>query len=102
MTTSTISLQDYEAAEREFLLMRAKKIWRGHAAVFVAVAATFAYLEKAAGGGIWWPYVIVVAWSVALFVHHRSAVRYGDAHAREEQIRIEWRAGRSKEQFVHR
>lgn len=102
MTTSSISLEDYEAAERELLLMRARKIWRGHAVVFVVVAATFAYLEKGTGGDIWWPYVILVAWSVALFAHYRSAVRYGDAHAREEQIRIEWRAGRSKEQLAHR
>ena len=102
MLRTTISLQDYEVAERELALRRAKRLWIRHAAVFGIATAVFALVEVGAGGMLWWPYVLLVGWAGALFAHYRSAIRYGEAHIREEQVRIEWRAGRSKEQLVPR
>jgi 4-hydroxybenzoate polyprenyltransferase len=102
MPRTTISLQDYEVAERELALRHAKRRWIWHAAVFGVAVAVFLLLELLAGGTVWWPYVLLVAWASALFAHYRWAVRFGEAHIREEQVRIEWRAGRSKEKLVTR
>jgi hypothetical protein len=102
MPRTTISLQDYELAERELALWHAKRLWIRHAGVFgIAVAASL-LLELLAGGTVWWPYILLVGWAGALFGHYRWAIRYGEAHIREEQVRIEWRAGRSKEKLVTR
>lgn len=102
MPRTTISLQDYEVAERELALRRAKQLWIRHAVVFGIAVAVFALIELAAGGTIWWPYVLLIGWAGVLFAHYRRAIRYGEAHVREEQVRIEWRAGRSKEELVPR
>jgi hypothetical protein len=102
MPRTTISLQDYEVAERELALQRAKRLWVWHAAVFGIAMAVFVLIELAAGGTVWWPYVLLIGWAGALFGHYRWAIRYGEAHIREEQVRIEWRAGRSKEEPVPR
>jgi hypothetical protein len=102
MPRTTISLQDYEAAERELELRHARRLWIWHAAVFGVATAVFVLVELIAGGTIWWPYVLLIGWACALFAHYRWAVRYGEAHIREEQVRIEWRAGRSKETLAPR
>jgi 2TM domain-containing protein len=102
MPRTTISLQDYELAERELALRHAKRLWIRHTAVFGVAVAVLLLLELLAGGTVWWPYILLVGWAGALFVHYRWAVRYGEAHIREEQVRIEWRAGRSKEKLVPR
>jgi hypothetical protein len=70
--------------------------------LFGIALAVFVLIELAAGGTLWWPYVLLIGWAGALFGHYRWAIRYGEAHIREEQVRIEWRAGRSKEELVPR
>ena len=102
MPRTTISLQEYEVAERELALRRAKRVWIRHAAVFGIALAVLLLLELLAGGTVWWPYVLLVAWAGGLFAHYRWAIRHGEAHIREEQVRIEWRAGRSKEELAPR
>jgi fatty acid desaturase len=102
MKPTAISLEEYEAAERELALRHARRIWLVHACVFAVAAALLAIVEVAANGGIWWPYVLLLSWALALFAQYRWSIRYGDAHAREQQIRVEWRAGRSKEELVPR
>ena len=102
MRPAPISLQEYETAERELELRRAKRHWLLHASVFAVVTAIFAIVASGGGGGLWWPYVLLVSWALVLFAHYRFGIRYADAHAREQQIRIEWRAGRSREKLVPR
>ena len=102
MKPTPISLKDYEAAEREFVLRRNKRFWLLHASLFGIGTAIFAIVEAGASGALWWPYVLFVAWAIALFTHYNRLVRYGDAHERQQQIRIEWRANRAKEDLVPR
>ena len=102
MKPTPISLEEYEAAERELVLRRAKRFWLLHASLFGVGAAIFAIVEAGANGALWWPYVLFIAWAIALFVHYNRSVRYGDAHEREQQIRIEWRASHSEEELAPR
>jgi fatty acid desaturase len=102
MRVEPISLKEYEAAERELAERRAKRFWLWNATLFAVAAAIFAIVEAGANGALWWPYVLLILWVVVLVVHRRWAIQYGDVHKREEQIRIEWRAGRSKEKLVPR
>jgi hypothetical protein len=41
-------------------------------------------------------------WAVALGVYYRRWVRHGDERIREQQFRVEWRAGRSTERLTPR
>jgi hypothetical protein len=102
MKPAEISLEEYEAAERELAERHARRLWFVHASLFVVAVGALALFEARANGGLWWPYVLIAAWALVLFAHYRWSIRYGDAHAREQQIRIEWRAGRSKEELVPR
>jgi len=102
MKLDAISLEEYEAAERELARSHAKRMWLLDAALFALTAATFAIVEVGANGGLWWPYVLLLSWAFALVAHYRWSIRYGDAHAREQQVRIEWRAGCSREKLVPR
>ena len=102
MKPTAISLEEYEAAERELAGRRAKRFWLLHASLFGVGTAIFAIVEAGANGALWWPYLLFVAWAIVLFINYNRSVRYGDAHEREQQIRIEWRAGRSKEELVPR
>jgi hypothetical protein len=102
MKPTAISLEEYEAAERELAERRARRFWFLHASLFVVVAGTLAILEASANGSLWWPYVVLASWALVLFGHYRGSIRYADAHAREQQIRIEWRAGRSRDELVPR
>jgi hypothetical protein len=102
MRPAAISLQEYEAAERELALRRARRYWLLHACLFAVAAGMFAIVEAGAKGGLWWPYVLLISWALVLFTQYRWTIRNGDAHAREQQIRIEWRAGRSREELVPR
>ena len=95
-----ISLQDYEEAERQLLLTQRMNRWRRHSVVY-AVVGTVLLLLDVRSGGPWTPDVLLLlGWAVVLFLHYRWAREYGDVHVREQQIRTEWRAGRSKEELV--
>jgi hypothetical protein len=102
MKPTAISLEEYEAAERELAATHARLFWFLHASLFVVALGSFAFVEAAANGGLWWPYLMLAAWALVLLAHYRRSIRYGDAHAREQQIRIEWRAGRSRDELVPR
>jgi hypothetical protein len=102
MKPTPITLEEYEAAERELALRQAKHVWRVHASVFALAAATSAVIELSQSGSLWWPYVLLVGWALVLFAHYSWTIRYGEAHAREQQIRVEWRAGRAREDLAHR
>jgi hypothetical protein len=98
----SISILDYEAAERELLLARARRIWQLHAFAFAAAAVTLISMGVLTTGIPWLTYLVLAVWAVVVAMHYRQAVRYGDAHIREQQVRIEWRAGRSREGFLGR
>jgi hypothetical protein len=102
MKPTAISLEEYEVAERELAGRRAKRFWLLHASLFGVGTAIFAIVEVGANGALWWPYLLFVAWGLALFAHYNWSVRHGEIHEREQQFRIEWRASRSKDELVPR
>jgi hypothetical protein len=89
-----ISVDAYEAAERDLLLAHARKIWRRHATTFALVVGGLILFELRSDGASWLVYLALAAWAVVVGLHYRGWVRYGDARIREQQSRIEWRAGR--------
>jgi hypothetical protein len=100
MNRVTISLKEYEEAERQLLQTQRMRRWRGHGAVYAAVGTVLLLLDLRTGG-LWWPLVLLLlAWAGVLLFHHRWVREYGDAHVREQQIRAEWSAGRSKEELA--
>jgi hypothetical protein len=99
---ATISVDAYEAAEREMLLARARRIWRRHAMAFSIAVGTLVLVEVRLGGASWFAYLVLSLWAVVLAFHYRGWVRYGDERIREEQFRIEWRAGGSNKHLVPR
>jgi hypothetical protein len=102
MNRVKISLQEFEEAERQLLLAQRMHRWRIHAVVY-AVVGTLLVLLNVRSGGSWLPEVLVLGvWAGLLFGHLRWAREYGDVHVREQQIRAEWNAGRSKEELVHK
>lgn len=94
-----ISVSDYEAAERELYAADARKAWRRHAAVF-AVGVVALILAATTGNVPWLVYFVVSLWAVMLATHYYGWVRHGDERIREQQTRIEWRAGRANEHLV--
>jgi hypothetical protein len=100
MNRVRISLQEFEEAERQLLLAQRMHRWRVHAVVYTVVG-TLLLLLNGRSGGSWLPEVLVlVVWAGFLFGHYRWAREYGDVHVREQQIRAEWSAGRSKEELA--
>jgi fatty acid desaturase len=100
--TTNISVDAYEAAERDLLLARARKAWRRHAVTFAVAVGFIAFVELRWGGVSWLVYFLVGAWAVAVGVHYRGWVRHGDERIRDQQGRIEWRAGRANEYLAQR
>jgi hypothetical protein len=94
--TTKISVDAYEAAERDLLLDRARKVWRRHAVTFALAAGLIALVELRWGAS-WFAYFVLAVWAVVVGFHYRGWVRHGDERIREQQGRIEWRAGRSNE-----
>jgi hypothetical protein len=95
-----ISLREYEEAERQLLLTQRMKRWRLHGAAY-AIAGTVLLLFDVRSGGPWTlDVLLLLGWAVVLLLHYRWAREYGDVHVREQQIRAEWRAGRSTEELV--
>ena len=102
MNRVQISLQDFEEAERQLLLTQRMHRWRVHAVIY-AVVGTLLVLLNVRSGGSWLPDGLVLGvWAGFLFGHYRWAREYGDVHVREQQIRAEWNAGRSKEGLAHK
>jgi hypothetical protein len=97
-----ISVDAYEAAERDLVLAGARKAWRRHAVTFALAVGVIALVEVRWGGVPTLVYFLLGAWAVGVGIHYRSWVRHGDARIREQQVRVEWRAGRSNEHLVPR
>lgn len=97
-----ISIEAYEAAERDLLLARARKVWRRHAVIFALAVGLLALVELRWGGTSWLVYFVLAVWAVLVGIHHRGWVRHGDERIREQQGRIEWRAGRANEYLASR
>jgi hypothetical protein len=98
---AAISVSDYEAAERELYVADARRAWRRHATLFAAAVVVVA-LGVPTGNVPWLAYVVVALWAVVLASHYYGWVRHGDERIREQQTRVEWRAGRENEQLVPR
>ncbi len=97
-----ISVNDYEAAERDLFLAHARTIWRRHALVFAAALLAVILVAVGPGGISWLVYLVVAVWAVILAVHYRGWVRYGETRILQQQVRVEWLAGRSNEHLVPR
>lgn len=97
-----ISVDAYEQAERELLLARARRAWHLHAVALGTAVAALILIELRAGGAPWLFYLVLSLWALGLAVYYRGWVRHGDERIREQQFRIEWRAGRSSERLVPR
>jgi hypothetical protein len=97
-----ISIDEYEAAERDLLLAQARKAWRLHAIVFGLAVGVLILAGFLAGGASWLVYFVLALWAVVLGLHYRGWVRYGAERIREQQFRIEWRAGGANESLLPR
>lgn len=95
-----ISLKEYEEAERHLLLTQRMKRWRRHGALYAVVGTVLLLLDVRSGGPWTLDVLFLLGWGAVLLLHYRWAREYGDVHVREQQIRAEWRAGRSKEDLV--
>jgi len=99
---AVITLDAYESAERELLLAHARRVLRRHAVGLSAVVVSLVAFELLSDGAPWVIYLALSAWALGLAVYYRAWVRHGDERIREQQFRIEWRAGRSGERLVPR
>jgi fatty acid desaturase len=96
-----ISLNDYEVAERDLYRAHARTIWRRHAFLFAAVLLVL--ILAAIGPGVsWLAFLAVSTWAVVLAVHYNGWVRHSDERIREQQGRIEWRAGGTNQRLLPR
>jgi hypothetical protein len=102
MMRAKISVDAYEAAERDLVLAHARKVWRLHAVTFSVALGALVLAVLRSGGASWLVYFVMAVWAVVLGLHYRGWVRHGDERIREQQFRIEWRAGRSNEPLVPR
>jgi fatty acid desaturase len=100
--TTKISVDAYEAAERDLLLERARRVWRRHAVTFALAVGLIALVELGWGATSWFVYFVLGVWAVVVGFHYRGWVRHGDERIRQQQGRIEWRAGRSNALVLRR
>lgn len=100
MSRVTISLRDYEEAERQLLLAQRMRRWRQHGAVYAIMGTVLLLLNVRSGGPWLLDVLLLLGWAGVLLLHYRWAHEYGDVHLREQQIRAEWRAGHSKEELT--
>jgi 4-hydroxybenzoate polyprenyltransferase len=99
---AAITLDAYETAERELRLAHARKVLHRNAIALATVVALLVLGEFVAGGAHWLAYLAVALWILGVAVYYRVWVRHGDRRIREQQFRIEWRAGRSNELLTPR
>jgi hypothetical protein len=97
-----ITLDAYEIAERELQLAHAKRVLRRNALALAAAVAVLVLGELVASGAHWFAYLVVSLWALGVAVYYQGWVRHGEARIREQQFRIEWRAGRSNERLIPR
>lgn len=94
---AAITIDAYETAERELLLARARRVLRRHAVALATAAVVLVLGELFLDGAPWLAYLAVSLWALGVVVYYRGWVRHGDERIREQQFRVEWRAGRSSE-----
>jgi hypothetical protein len=99
---AVVTLDAYESAERELLLTHARRTLRRNAIALAIAAVLLVVGELVAGGAHWLAYLAVSLWALGAAVYYRGWVRHGDRRIREQQFRIEWRAGRSNELLTPR
>ena len=99
---AVITLDAYESAERELLLAKARKVLRRQAVALAAVVGVLVIGELVFSGSPWFVYLAVSLWALGVVVYYRGWVRHGDRRIREQQFRVEWRAGRSGELLTPR
>jgi predicted tellurium resistance membrane protein TerC len=99
---AAITLNAYETAERELLLTHARRVLRRNAIALAIAAVLLVVGELVAGGAHWLAYLAVSLWARGVAAYYRGWVRHGDQRIREQQFRVEWRAGRSSEQLPPR
>jgi uncharacterized membrane protein YobD (UPF0266 family) len=97
-----ITLDAYEVAERELQLAHARKVLRRNALALSAAVVVLVLGEVVASGTHWLAYLVVALWALGVAVYYRGWVRHGEARIREQQFRIEWRAGRANEHLLPR
>lgn len=99
---AAVTLDAYETAERELQLAHARRVLRRNAVALGVAAVVLVLGELVADGAPWFAYLAVSLWALGVALYYRGRVRHGDARMREQQFRIEWRAGRSIERLVPR
>ena len=93
---ATISVQDYERAERELKREEARRGFRLHSTVYVAInlmliAINLLVIAATSATMIWFVYPLV-GWGIGLTMHYIFGVRLIDAEITERQERVERRA----------
>jgi 4-hydroxybenzoate polyprenyltransferase len=99
---AVITLDAYETPERELVLAQARRVLRRHAIGLATVVAVLVALELLSEGAPWVVYLALSVWVLGLAVYYRGRVRHGDERIREQQFRVEWRAGRSNDRLTTR
>jgi hypothetical protein len=99
---AAITLDAYETAERELLLARARRVLHRNAVALTTAVAVLVLGELVADGAPWPAYLAASLWALGVAAYYRGRVRHGEARIREQQFRVEWRAGRSSERLTPR
>jgi hypothetical protein len=99
---AVITLDAYETAERELVLAHARRVLRRNSIWLATVTAAVVAFELLSAGAPRFVYLALAAWALGLAAYYRAWVRHGDERIREQQFRIEWRAGRARERVTPR
>ncbi len=93
----TVSLRDYERAERELMRTEARQGYRIHATVYVVVnllllASNLLVISITDTDMIWFVFPLV-GWGIGLAMHYVFGIRRLETHITDWQGQIERRAG---------
>jgi 2TM domain len=88
-----LTAQEYEQAEREFMLQEAQRGWRIHASVYALVnagliALNLVLVAYTSANFLWFPFPLV-GWGIGLAMHYHFGYRHADRLIERRQHAIE-------------
>ena len=88
-----LTAQEYEQAEREFMLEEARRGWRIHALVYALVntgliALNLVLVAYTSANFFWFPFPLV-GWAIGLAMHYHFGYRHADRLIERRQQKIE-------------